>query len=60
MEALNPRNVLVTGSNRGIGLELVKQLVEKSDPPELIFATCRDPEGPRAKVSTGIQRNQLG
>ncbi|XP_070809348.1 uncharacterized protein [Pituophis catenifer annectens] len=49
MEVLNPRSVLVTGSNRGIGLELVKQLVEKSDPPEWIFATCRDPEGPRAK-----------
>ncbi|KAK9392766.1 C-factor-like [Crotalus adamanteus] len=49
MEVLNPRSVLVTGSNRGIGLELVKQLVEKSNPPERIFATCRDPEGPRAK-----------
>ncbi|KAL7978884.1 hypothetical protein Chor_013373 [Crotalus horridus] len=49
MEVLNPRSVLVTGSNRGIGLELVKQLVEKSNPPEWIFATCRDPEGPRAK-----------
>ncbi|XP_015677161.1 uncharacterized protein LOC107292571 [Protobothrops mucrosquamatus] len=49
MEVLNPRSVLVTGSNRGIGLELVKQLVGKSNPPERIFATCRDPEGPRAK-----------
>uniref|UniRef100_A0A670YPW9 C-factor n=1 Tax=Pseudonaja textilis TaxID=8673 RepID=A0A670YPW9_PSETE len=58
MEGLNPRSVLVTGSNRGIGLELVKQLVGKRDPPEWIFATCRDPEGPGAKVSPG--RNQLG
>lgn len=58
MEVLNPRSVLVTGSNRGIGLELVKQLVGKSNPPERIFATCRDPEGPRAKVSPG--RNQRG
>ncbi|XP_063169280.1 uncharacterized protein LOC134504152 [Candoia aspera] len=49
MGDLNPRSVLVTGSNRGIGLELVKQLVGKSNPPEWIFATCRDPEGPRAK-----------
>ncbi|XP_026574811.1 uncharacterized protein LOC113448429 [Pseudonaja textilis] len=49
MEGLNPRSVLVTGSNRGIGLELVKQLVGKRDPPEWIFATCRDPEGPGAK-----------
>lgn len=39
----------MTGSNRGIGLELVKQLVGKSNQPEWIFATCRDPEGPRAE-----------
>ncbi|XP_007440030.1 uncharacterized protein LOC103061394 isoform X2 [Python bivittatus] len=49
MEALNPHSVLVTGSNRGIGLELVKQLARKSNPPEWIFATCRDPEGPHAQ-----------
>ncbi|XP_063169283.1 C-signal-like [Candoia aspera] len=49
MEALNPRSVLVTGSNRGIGLGLIKQLAGKSNPPEWIFATCRDPEGPRAQ-----------
>ncbi|XP_067390528.1 C-signal-like isoform X2 [Emydura macquarii macquarii] len=44
------RNVLVTGSNRGIGLELVRQLVENPDPPEHIFATCRDPDGPRGEA----------
>ncbi|KAL8194855.1 UNVERIFIED_CONTAM: hypothetical protein K2H54_037214 [Gekko kuhli] len=46
---LNARSVLVTGSNRGIGLELVRKLVGKSKGPEWIFATCRDPEGPRAQ-----------
>ncbi|XP_015266922.1 PREDICTED: C-factor-like [Gekko japonicus] len=46
---LNVRSVLVTGSNRGIGLELVRQLVGKSKGPEWVFATCRDPEGPRAQ-----------
>ncbi|KAL8194856.1 UNVERIFIED_CONTAM: hypothetical protein K2H54_037219 [Gekko kuhli] len=46
---LNVRSVLVTGSNRGLGLELVRQLVEKSNGPEWVFATCRDPEGPRAQ-----------
>uniref|UniRef100_A0A670IKF1 C-factor n=1 Tax=Podarcis muralis TaxID=64176 RepID=A0A670IKF1_PODMU len=50
MAVLNARSVLVTGSNRGIGLELVKQLVGKSNRPEWIFATCRDPEGPRAQI----------
>lgn len=37
-------SVLVTGSNRGIGLELVKKLASHSDPPKLILATCRNPE----------------
>uniref|UniRef100_A0A8C0IL92 C-factor n=1 Tax=Chelonoidis abingdonii TaxID=106734 RepID=A0A8C0IL92_CHEAB len=44
-----PRVVLVTGSNRGIGLELVKQLLGKSNPPQWVFATCRDPEGARGQ-----------
>uniref|UniRef100_A0A8B9NQS5 Ketoreductase domain-containing protein n=1 Tax=Accipiter nisus TaxID=211598 RepID=A0A8B9NQS5_9AVES len=43
------RSVLVTGSNRGIGLELVRQLAASPRPPQHIFATCRDPEGPRGK-----------
>ncbi|XP_058701992.1 uncharacterized protein LOC131582630 isoform X2 [Poecile atricapillus] len=43
------RTVLLTGSNRGIGLELVKQLLGSPRPPAWIFATCRDPEGPRAQ-----------
>uniref|UniRef100_A0A8B9S200 C-factor n=1 Tax=Accipiter nisus TaxID=211598 RepID=A0A8B9S200_9AVES len=45
------RSVLVTGSNRGIGLELVRQLAASPRPPQHIFATCRDPEGPRGKVN---------
>lgn len=49
MAILIPRNVLVTGSNRGIGLELVKQLIRKSNHPERIFATCRDPDNPSAQ-----------
>lgn len=46
---LNVCSVLVTGSNRGLGLEMVRQLAGKSNRPERIFATCRDPEGPRAQ-----------
>ncbi|XP_062996937.1 C-signal-like [Elgaria multicarinata webbii] len=42
-------SVLVTGCNRGIGLELVKCFLKKPNPPKVVFATCRDPEGARAK-----------
>ncbi|XP_062997260.1 C-signal-like [Elgaria multicarinata webbii] len=49
MATLNMHSVVVTGSNRGIGLELIKQLAEKSNRPEWIFATCRNPEGPHTQ-----------
>ncbi|TRY65527.1 hypothetical protein DNTS_029111 [Danionella cerebrum] len=42
-------SVLVTGSNRGIGLELIRQLVDSPSSPLQIFACCRDPDGPSAK-----------
>ncbi|XP_040180529.1 C-factor-like [Rana temporaria] len=38
------RSVLVTGSNRGIGLQLVKTFLNKQNPPEHVFAACRNPE----------------
>ncbi|XP_031471142.1 LOW QUALITY PROTEIN: uncharacterized oxidoreductase C663.09c-like [Phasianus colchicus] len=44
------RSVLVTGSNRGIGLELVRQLAASPRPPQHIFATCRDASGLRGKA----------
>ncbi|XP_021263785.1 uncharacterized protein LOC110404132 [Numida meleagris] len=48
--AMLARSVLVTGSNRGIGLELVRQLAASPQPPQHIFATCRDATGPRGKA----------
>ncbi|XP_024946357.1 uncharacterized protein LOC107273264 isoform X4 [Cephus cinctus] len=38
------RSIFVTGSNRGLGLGLIKHLVQSSKPPEYIFATCRNPD----------------
>nr|XP_013798158.1 PREDICTED: C-factor-like [Apteryx mantelli mantelli] len=44
------QSVLVTGSNRGIGLELVRQLAASPQAPQHIFATCREPDGPSGKA----------
>ncbi|XP_074487703.1 C-signal-like [Sebastes fasciatus] len=43
-------NILVTGTNRGIGLELVKQLAEGTRVEAHIYAGCRAPEGTRAEA----------
>ncbi|XP_062997252.1 C-signal-like [Elgaria multicarinata webbii] len=60
MEGLNTRTVLVTGSNRGIGLEIVKQLVGQGNRPACIFATCRDPEGPGAQELRNLAAKHQG
>jgi len=36
-----PRTVLITGANRGLGLELTRQLLARGD---TVIATCRHPE----------------
>ena len=41
---MSPKSVLITGANRGVGLELVKQWFRSKKPPEHIFATFRDYE----------------
>ena len=39
---MNPKTILVTGANRGIGLGFVKQLLTLQ--PRHLFATCRSPD----------------
>ncbi|KAJ7311935.1 hypothetical protein JRQ81_006256 [Phrynocephalus forsythii] len=60
MAALNVRSVLVTGSNRGIGLELIRQLAGRSKSTEFIFAICRDPAGPQAQELKNLAAKYQG
>merc|ERR1712012_892584 len=39
-----PRSVLITGCNRGYGLELVKQFLAYKPAPTVVIATCRNPD----------------
>ncbi|XP_069460565.1 uncharacterized protein [Ambystoma mexicanum] len=48
--AWDARTVLITGCNRGIGLELVRQLLAKPSAPKKIFATCRNPDSPQCQT----------
>ncbi|GLD49256.1 uncharacterized protein AKAME5_000307400 [Lates japonicus] len=48
MAASGPVSVLIAGANRGLGLEMVKQMVEGPNPAKKLFACCRDPDGSRA------------
>ncbi|XP_026095863.1 uncharacterized protein LOC113067683 [Carassius auratus] len=50
MAAVKACNILITGANRGLGLEIVKQLLEDSSQKRHIFATCRDPDGPKSEA----------
>ncbi|KAM6409123.1 C-signal-like [Rhynochetos jubatus] len=49
MGELRIRSVLVTGANRGIGLEFIRQFLGLPNPPQWVFAGCRDPKGQRAQ-----------
>ena len=49
MSLNNVKSMLVTGANRGIGLELIRQIVNLPSSPQHLFAACRNPE--KAEVS---------
>ncbi|KAK7939181.1 hypothetical protein WMY93_002507 [Mugilogobius chulae] len=51
-----PISVLITGANRGLGLEMVKQMVETQRPLSVLFACCRDPDGPRAEALQALAK----
>ncbi|KAK3084517.1 hypothetical protein FSP39_014628 [Pinctada imbricata] len=46
-----PSSIFITGANRGIGLEFVKQFTKFAPPPKHIFATCRNPSDAKMSVT---------
>ncbi len=42
MSKLTGKRFLITGANRGIGLEIIRQLFKQYN-PEKVFAACRTP-----------------
>ena len=42
-------SVLITGANRGIGLEFVRQLLVLKNPPKYIIASCRNPDAAQVR-----------
>ena len=52
-----PRSILITGCNRGIGLELVKQFLK--EPPSYLIATYRDPSNSEELLELAKQNSCL-
>lgn len=49
-----PQTILVTGGNRGIGLEIVKAALQQKTPHK-VFIGCRNPHGALALVATLVE-----
>ncbi|XP_015787491.1 uncharacterized protein LOC107364485 isoform X2 [Tetranychus urticae] len=56
---LNVSSVLVTGANRGIGLEFVRQLASLEPQISHIIATCRDPDAAKELKSIAKANNNV-
>ncbi|KAK2833335.1 hypothetical protein Q5P01_017224 [Channa striata] len=52
-----PISILITGANRGLGLEMVKQMIETAQPVKKLFACCRDPNGPKSEALQTLAKN---
>ncbi|KAM9061305.1 uncharacterized protein LOC100934230 isoform X2 [Sarcophilus harrisii] len=59
MASLRLSSVLVTGSNRGLGLEFIRQLLQLPHPPQMLFATCRNPSGAQELQKLAAQHSNV-
>ena len=50
--SVRARSIVVTGANRGLGLEMVRQLISSDTPPQHLFATCRDPDAATVRIDS--------
>ncbi|GAB1597393.1 uncharacterized protein LOC115215063 [Argonauta hians] len=57
--SLNVRSIFITGCNRGLGLEFVKQFLKLPTPPQHVFATCRNPEKAEELQSLSKEHSNL-
>ncbi|KAE8739404.1 hypothetical protein FOCC_FOCC015092 [Frankliniella occidentalis] len=53
------KSVLITGCNRGLGLGLVQQLVQRPTPPKHLIATCRNPQQAEALTAIAAQHKNV-
>ena len=44
LRKMNAKTVFITGGNRGLGLEFVKNILKLEVPPQKLIVTCRDVE----------------
>jgi NAD(P)-dependent dehydrogenase (short-subunit alcohol dehydrogenase family) len=53
------KSLFITGASRGIGLEFVKQFLKLSNPPQHIFATCRNPDAATELTDLAAKNSNL-